>query len=68
MCMFEIIEDMVVFKQSLITKLRSQHCLITDAECFNEDIIMGLLHQERDTIATLDNIIVKLESLKKCRR
>ena len=61
--MLEIIEELEVFKQELLVKLRSQHCLIADAECFDEDIIMGLLHQERRTIKTLERIITKIESI-----
>ena len=63
MDLFDVIEELEVFKQMLIVKLRSQHCLIADAECFNEDIIMGLLHHERSTIKNLEDIVEKFESL-----
>ena len=63
MDMSEIIEELEAFKQELLVKLRSQHCLIADAACFEEDIIMGLLHQERSTMKVLEDIIMKFESL-----
>ena len=63
MDLFNVIEELGVFKQKLIVKLRSHHCLIVDADCFNEDIVMGLLHHERSTISTLEDIIKKFESL-----
>ena len=43
----ELIEEFSNFKQELQLNLRSQHDLISDGDCFDEDIIMGLLHQER---------------------
>lgn len=48
------------FKQELQAKLRALHCLIQDAECFHEDIIMGLLHQERKIISELEEILEAL--------
>lgn len=63
MNLFDVIEELEVFKQVLLVNLRCQHCLIADAECFDEDIIMGLLHQERSTMQTLDEIIDQFESL-----
>lgn len=60
MDILEVIEEINAFKQELALKLRSQHCLIADAECFTEDIMMGLLHQERSTIIALEAIIIKL--------
>jgi len=63
MTQLEIYEKLIDFKQELELKLRALHCLVYDSGAFDESIVMGLLHQERKTVAELGSILLLLEEL-----
>ena len=57
----EILEKFEDFRQELRLILRSNHCLISDAECFDDDLLMGLLHQERRILQELEDLIQQID-------
>lgn len=52
------------FRQELSFILRSTHCLIEDTNALNPDLIMGMLHTERNLLNRLDEIICEVKRVK----